>query len=257
MAVEVACSNRAGSIRVSTAMHKLLVTASMMFLLTGCMLRPVNPNAPIATDIDPKSALNDFWFKKPAVVSVEATHIEPLWNAAIDAAKERSFIIDRRDFREGWLSTQPLVSKQPFEFWRGDVVNPVAELQCTLSTMRRTVRFHFTRTADGKYICEPKVVVERYAMPERRSPGSRSSRSTPPRMRRRKRDRPSASSIGMRMGAITIWSACWPSRFAINSMRRKRARRWCLLRTTGDLRAAVFPFLPPHPWGAASGAERI
>lgn len=149
-------------------MHKLLVTASMMFLLTGCMLRPVNPNAPIATDIDPKSALNDFWFKKPAVVSVEATHIEPLWNAAIDAAKERSFIIDRRDFREGWLSTQPLVSKQPFEFWRGDVVNPVAELQCTLSTMRRTVRFHFTRTADGKYICEPKVVVERYAMPERR-----------------------------------------------------------------------------------------
>ncbi len=168
MAVEVACSNRAGSIRVSTAMHKLLVTASMMFLLTGCMLRPVNPNAPIATDIDPKSALNDFWFKKPAVVSVEATHIEPLWNAAIDAAKERSFIIDRRDFREGWLSTQPLVSKQPFEFWRGDVVNPVAELQCTLSTMRRTVRFHFTRTADGKYICEPKVVVERYAMPERR-----------------------------------------------------------------------------------------
>jgi len=149
-------------------MHKLLVTASMMFLLTGCMLRPVNPNAPIATDIDPKSALNDYWYKKPAVVSVEATHIESLWNAAVDATKERSFIIDRRDFREGWLSTQPLVSKQPFEFWRGDVVNPVAELQCTLSTMRRTVRFHFTRTADGKYICEPKVVVERYAMPERR-----------------------------------------------------------------------------------------
>lgn len=149
-------------------MYKLLVTASMMFLLTGCMLRPVNPNAPIATDIDPKSALNDYWFNKPTVVSVEATHIEALWNAAVDAAKERSFIIDRRDFREGWLSTQPLVSKQPFEFWRGDVVSPVAELQCTLSTMRRTVRFHFTRTADGKYICEPKVVVERYAMPERR-----------------------------------------------------------------------------------------
>ena len=168
MAAGVEFSNRADLIRVSTAMHKLLLTASMMFLLTGCMLRPVNPNAPIATDIDPKSALNDYWFKKPAVVSVEATRIEPLWNAAVDAAKERSFIIDRRDYREGWLSTQPLVSKQPFEFWRGDVVSPVAELQCTLSTMRRTVRFHFTRTADGKYICEPKVVVERYAMPERR-----------------------------------------------------------------------------------------
>lgn len=161
-------SNRACLIRVSTAMHKLLVSFLMMFMLAGCMLRPVNPNAPIATDIDPKSALNDYWFKKPAVVSVEATHIEALWNAAADAAKERSFIIDRRDYREGWLSTQPLVSKQPFEFWRGDVVSPVAELQCTLSTMRRTIRFHFTGTADGKYICEPKVVVERYAMPERR-----------------------------------------------------------------------------------------
>jgi len=168
MAAEVRFPNRAGLIRVSTAMHKLLATLSMMFLLTGCMLRPVNPNAPIATDIDPKSALNDYWYKKPAVVSVEAAHIEPLWNAAVEATKERSFIIDRRDFREGWLSTQPLVSKQPFEFWRGDVVSPVAELQCTLSTMRRTVRFHFTRTTDGKYICEPKVVVERYAMPERR-----------------------------------------------------------------------------------------
>ena len=149
-------------------MHKLLLIAPLMFLLAGCMLRPVNPNAPIATDIDPKSALNDFWYKKPAVVSVEATRIEPLWNAAADAVKERSFIVDRRDYREGWLSTQPLVSKQPFEFWRGDVVSPVGQLQCTLSTMRRTVRFHFTRTADGKYICEPKVVVERYAMPERR-----------------------------------------------------------------------------------------
>ena len=98
MAADVECSNRASSILVSTDMHKLLVIASMMFLLTGCMLRPVNPNAPIATDIDPKSALNDYWFKKPAVVSVEATHIEALWNAAMEAAKERSFIIDRRDF---------------------------------------------------------------------------------------------------------------------------------------------------------------
>jgi len=137
-------------------------------LLTGCMLHQVNYKAPIATAADPKSAQNEYWFAKPATQSVQCRYFDRLWNAAAEAARERSFLIDERDYREGVLSTKPLVSKQPFEFWRGDVVTIDAEVQCSLATMRRTVRFYIKRQDDGIFVCEPKVVVERYAMPERR-----------------------------------------------------------------------------------------
>jgi hypothetical protein len=137
-------------------------------LLSGCMFHSVNYKAPSATAADPKSAQNEYWFAKPATQSVQCRYFDRLWDAAAEAARERSFLLDSRDYREGVLSTKPLVSKQPFEFWRGDVVTVDAQVQCSLSTMRRTARFYIKRLDDGTFLCEPKVVVERYAMPERR-----------------------------------------------------------------------------------------
>jgi hypothetical protein len=118
--------------------------------------------------VDPKSAHNEHWFAKPVTESVHCRDFDAIWNAALQTTTEFSFTIDRRDPRNGWLTTLPLVSKQPFEFWRQDVVGADASLQATLATMRRVVHIQIRKLEDGSFVCEPKAVVERYAMPERR-----------------------------------------------------------------------------------------
>src|SRR5207245_5438405 len=64
--------------------------------------------------------------------------------------------LDREDYREGLLTTLPLVSKQSFEIWRRDVVTVPAIAQSTLATFRRTVRFQFSKREDGGYIAAPR-----------------------------------------------------------------------------------------------------
>jgi hypothetical protein len=151
-------------------MRSFVSVAALLSLsaLNGCMFHKVDYNAKSATAVDPKMAQNDYWFAKPAVASARSNDFDALWNAVFDAAREHSFTIDRRNYREGLLTTTPLVSKQPFELWKHDVVSPEGQLQATLCTMRRTIRFQIRKRDDGGYVCEPKVVIERYAMPERR-----------------------------------------------------------------------------------------
>ena len=135
---------------------------------TGCMWEKVNYAAPGATAADVKTKQIEYWFAKPATASVRAENFDAMWNAINRVTFEFSFIPDLLDYREGVLKTRPLISKMPFEFWRHDVIDPASQLQCTLITMRRTVRFQIRKDDDGTYICQPKVVVEHYAMPERR-----------------------------------------------------------------------------------------
>jgi hypothetical protein len=144
----------------------LLLTACTA--ATGCMFEKVNYAAPRATAADVKTRQIDYWFDKPATTSVRAADFDALWNAVNRVTFEFTFVTDVVDYREGVLKTKPLVSKMPFEFWRHDVIDPVSQLQCTLITMRRTVHFQIRQDDDGSYVCEPKVVVEHYAMPERR-----------------------------------------------------------------------------------------
>jgi len=132
------------------------------------MWEKVNYTAPRATAVDAKTKQIDYWFDKPATVSVRADNFDALWNAINRVTFEFSFVPELLDYREGVLKTKPLISKMPFELWRHDVIDPDSQLQCSLITMRRTVHFQIRRGEDGTYICEPKVVVEHYVMPERR-----------------------------------------------------------------------------------------
>lgn len=136
----------------------------------GCAPAHPRPAAtqPATAVLDPKSALPDYWFKQPAVAEAHAKDYDALWNACRDAAKSHGFVIDRGDYREGLLYTDPLVSKSFFEFWRNDVVDPHALAQSTLATMQRTIRFTIRRQPDGSFVAQPKVVVERYSTIERR-----------------------------------------------------------------------------------------
>ena len=89
---------------------------------------------------------------------------DKLWNACRASLVADGFTIDRTDYRDGVMTTLPLVSKQFYEFWRGDVVTAHDLAQSSLGTVRRTVRIHIRRDESGKFYAAPKVVVDRFSL---------------------------------------------------------------------------------------------
>jgi hypothetical protein len=148
-------------------MKALALTA--LVVLAGCARTQTRPAATQpATAGELKSAYNDYWFEQPAVVEIRATSFDALWNASQEVARSHGYLIDRTDYREGLLYTQPLVSKALFEVWRADVTDAHSLAQSSLATIRRTVRYMIHRQPDGTFVAQPKVVVERYSSVERR-----------------------------------------------------------------------------------------
>jgi hypothetical protein len=136
---------------------------------TGCIMGRQNPAATQpATLLPDDSTRSPYWLEYPAVDSVSSPSYDALWAAARRAARACSFTVDRVDYRDGSMTTKPLVSKQFFEVWKGDVVDGHDLLQSSLGTMRRIVFFQISHGDDGGYILTPKVVVERYSAAERR-----------------------------------------------------------------------------------------
>lgn len=138
-------------------------------LLAGCGQRidrsPTATTRPAGAD-DPRTATVDYWLAQPAGAGVRAGELTVLWDACEDVARAWTFRIDRRDYRAGVLSTEPMVSRQVFEFWRRDGEKFPDAQEATLGTIRRTIFFQFSRGADGVYEVSPKVVVERHATVE-------------------------------------------------------------------------------------------
>jgi hypothetical protein len=142
----------------------------LSLLITGCATQSAPP--PPVAPIDPASAKTDYWLNKPAAATVFAGDYDKLWEICIAIAHTDLFDLDRRDYRDGLLTTKPLVSKQIFEFWRPDTGDVYSAVQNSLQTTRRTIYFQFDRLPDG-YTVTPKVVVERFATRDKRitSPG--------------------------------------------------------------------------------------
>ncbi len=78
------------------------------------------------------------------------------------------FDIDEEDYREGVLTTWPMISKQFFEIWRSDAGTFYDVMVDSLQTIRRSVRFDLSRGPDGTYVARPKVLIEQSSHPERR-----------------------------------------------------------------------------------------
>jgi hypothetical protein len=136
---------------------------------TGCIVGRQNPAATQpATSVDPNTAKPAYWLDKPPVAHVRSTNFDALWTACRLAAEADGFVIDRRDYREGLLTTQPLLSKQFYEFWRGDVRDAHDLAQSSLGMMRRTVRFKIDRLPEGVYQATPQALVERNTLLQRR-----------------------------------------------------------------------------------------
>jgi hypothetical protein len=140
-----------------------------ILLLAGCHSRNAAPPATQrATDLDPQLATPEYWWSQPAAAIAESASFDSLFAAARLVAVDNYFTIDRSDYRDGLMTTFPLVSKQFFEFWRHDVIGAKAVAESSLATIRRTIHFQIIRLPNGRYRLLPKVLIERYCIPERR-----------------------------------------------------------------------------------------
>lgn len=109
-----------------------------------------------------------YWLDQQGSASASGPDFDRLWTTCEDIARDYLFKLDRIDYRAGILSTQPMVTSQLFEPWRWDASTAFDRDESTLSAMRRTLTFEFTREETGGWKVQPKVLVERQAMAERR-----------------------------------------------------------------------------------------
>jgi hypothetical protein len=165
-AEEFVAESRRRSKRIVAA---LLAGASVGLLAstqTGCLLWKQHPAAtqPATARVNPKTTQPSYWLDQPGVAHVSSRNFDALWDACRNAMRDDGFILDRRDYREGLLTSQPLVSKMAYEFWRGDVASAHELAQSSLAMLRRTVHFTITRKPDGSFDAVPRVLVERNSL---------------------------------------------------------------------------------------------
>jgi hypothetical protein len=134
----------------------LLLAAS---ILAGCSSGPA-PEIP--PPMPAKLGRASYWYAQPSVASVDSGDYDLLWNTCDYVAHRDLFSMDVEDYREGIMETQPLVSRQFFEFWRPDTGDTHGLIQNSLQATRRTIRFEFTKTTDG-FEVTPKVLIEQLA----------------------------------------------------------------------------------------------
>jgi hypothetical protein len=140
----------------------------LILFASGCLLSNAKPTTMPLSKIDPVQATPDYWWNQPAVVQVQNTDFQKLWDACKGELYVRLFTVDREQYRDGILTSEPMVSKQFFELWRDDTSSVHDTAESSLATIRRTVRFEVVRLDDGSYQATPKVLVERFDSAERR-----------------------------------------------------------------------------------------
>jgi hypothetical protein len=141
---------------------KIAFVTVFLLVAGGCINhRPATPAAtqPV-TAVDPALAEKEYWLARPAVVEVRGA-FDPLWEASEETARDFLFRIDRRDQRSGLLTTEPMISKQWWEFWRKDAGTFHDTQEATLANIRRTIFFQFKKDGDNAFSVTPKVLVEK------------------------------------------------------------------------------------------------
>jgi hypothetical protein len=109
-----------------------------------------------------------YWISQPATATVSGADFQRMFHACEHVARDFLFKLDRIDYREGVLTTQPMVSAQWFEPWRRDAPTGYDCAESSIATIRRTIRFEFTRQPDDTWEVAPKVLIERQAISEKR-----------------------------------------------------------------------------------------
>jgi hypothetical protein len=158
-----------------------VVAAVVLLLLTGCAASK-RASAQSPGDVSTASARSDAVdpdAQASALASVSSRDFDALWKACERSLWARHFRIDRRDYREGLITTYPLISKQFFEPWRTDTLGAANVAESSLNTIRRTVRFEIAHDSKRDvYTAVPRVQIERYSNAGRRLTSAAMYRST-------------------------------------------------------------------------------
>ncbi len=112
-------------------------------LLAGCAgnSQELPSTRPALSSIPAERGTADYWLNQPAVASVSSVDYQRLWAACGQTLRDDQFEIEQEDYREGVLTTWPMVSMQFFEFWRSDAGTLHGVMLDSLQTIRRSVRF--------------------------------------------------------------------------------------------------------------------
>lgn len=86
-------------------------------------------------------------------------NFDNLWQASQYVLKKYHFALDIQDRRTGLISTEPMLGKQFFEFWRHDSTTRRDTSESTLQTIYRTVFVTISPKAMDQQSYKPTVVV--------------------------------------------------------------------------------------------------
>ena len=143
-----------------------LILALAALVLAGCQTRP-------DWEDDPEAAELDFWFDRPAAVTVVGSDYRTLWDGAVSAGRRFGLEPVISDYRNGVLVYDSADAGSLFEFWNDAQRTPAAWAESTVDQMRRDVRIDLLREGASTWRVEPRVVMQRYSRrtgPVRRSP---------------------------------------------------------------------------------------
>jgi hypothetical protein len=148
----------------------LLIATTLAAGVPGCVSGPMRTSdvGKTATTVDPVTATPRHWWEKPATATVTAGNYDRLWAACDAAIRSFRFIPDVQNYRQGIMTSKPLLSRGGAEFWRNDVLDGDDLAHSTLATYRRTIRYEITETDAGRFVLAIKVLVERSSTFERR-----------------------------------------------------------------------------------------
>jgi len=144
-----------------------MIGALLLATTGGCVSSTSRPTNAV-TAVKPETSTIQYWLDQPVTVRVTAKNYDELWKACDHVSHRYLFAIDRNDYREGLMTTLPMISKYFTEIWRSDVITASDMANSTLATYRRTVRYEIRRTADNQFEAAVKVIVERSTSFERR-----------------------------------------------------------------------------------------
>lgn len=152
-----------------TALIALLLALAPLMLASCITNHLANPAATQpATAINPITTQPSYYLDMPAAAQVQAGDFDTLWTACEKVARSYGYQLDREDYRTGLLTTVPMVSKNIQEPWRKDAGTVYYQIQDSLQTIRRTLRFEIKKDESGAFAAVPKVLMERQSVLEHR-----------------------------------------------------------------------------------------
>jgi hypothetical protein len=157
------------SVRRCSPQVRFAIGVATALLACGCITHAQHPAATQpATVADAATTQPSFWLDQPAAATVTGDDFDRMVAACRDVARDYLFKIDRVDYRAGLVLTEPMISSQWFEPWRHDNHSLDDVEESSLATIRRSIRFEFTRQDDQTWEMAPKIMVERQTVAERR-----------------------------------------------------------------------------------------